>query len=111
MNNMALVVLGGLIGGVLRGLMGIAKNLITKKKEQINYQYFFISLAVSGAVGLIAALMLPVDFKFAILAGYAGSDFLETLYKMKLKNKFEKELEKKAKKEEKESGFKKIMGE
>ena len=92
------IVLGGLIGGLLRGLMGIAKSLITKKEEQINYQYFFISLAVSGIVGLVAALMLPVDLKFAILAGYAGSDFLETLYKMKLKSKFEEELDKETEK-------------
>ena len=80
--NILLVILGGLIGGALRGLIGIAKGLVTKEEEKINYKYFFVSLAVSGLVGLVAALMLPVDFKFALLAGYAGSDFLETLYCM-----------------------------
>lgn len=73
----------------------IAKTLITKKNEEINYRYFFISVAVAGVVGVIAALRVPGDFKFAILAGYAGSDFLETLYKMKLNKKVEEELGKK----------------
>ena len=90
--NILLVILGGLIGGALRGLIGIAKGLVTKEEEKINYKYFFVSLAVSGLVGLVAALMLPVDFKFALLAGYAGSDFLETLYKMKLQGKLEDDL-------------------
>lgn len=81
------IVLGGIVGGGLRGITGIAKSLITKKDEQINIKYVLLSIVVSAIVGVIASLMMPVDFKFAILAGYAGSDFLETLYKMKLKNK------------------------
>ena len=101
------IVLGGLIGGLLRGLLGIAKSLITKKEESINYPYFFLSLAVSMVVGVIAASLWPEgDFRIALLAGYAGSDFLETLYKMKLKSKFEKELEEKI---EKESKFGKLI--
>ena len=35
------IILGGLFGGLLRGLLGIAKSLITKKEELINYSYFF----------------------------------------------------------------------
>jgi hypothetical protein len=79
-------ILGGMLGGTLRGIMEIAKSLITKKDADINYKYLFISIAVSTIVGVVASLMFQVDFKFAILAGYAGADFLETLYKMKLKS-------------------------
>lgn len=89
MTSMLLVILGGLLGGLLRGLLGIAKTLITKKEESINYSYFFLSLAVSMVVGVIAASLWPEgDFRIALLAGYAGSDFLEGLYKLKFKQKF-----------------------
>ena len=85
------IILGGLFGGLLRGLLGIAKSLITKKEESINYGYFFLSLAVSMIVGVIAASLWPEgDFRIALLAGYAGSDFLEGLYKLKFKQKFVK---------------------
>ena len=89
MGNIFLVILGGLFGGLLRGLLGIAKSLITKKEESINYGYFFLSLAVSMIVGVMAASLWPAgDFRIAFLAGYAGSDFLEGLFKLKFKQKF-----------------------
>jgi len=85
------IILGGLIGGLLRGLLGIAKTLITKKESSINYPYFFLSLAVSMTVGVIAASFWPNgDFRIALLAGYAGSDFLEGLFKLKFKQKYAK---------------------
>ena len=40
-------------------------------------------------VGVIAASLWPEgDFRIALLAGYAGSDFLEGLFKSKFKQKF-----------------------
>lgn len=50
---MLIIVLGGVVEGLLRGLMGIAKSLITKKEASINYKYFFVSLAVSGIACLV----------------------------------------------------------
>lgn len=83
------IILGGLFGGLLRGLMGIAKGLITKKEESINYGYFFLSLLVSIVVGIIAASLWPEgNFRIALLAGYAGADFLEGLFNLKFKQKF-----------------------
>ena len=84
------IILGGLLGGGLRGIMGIAKSLILKKEEQINYGWFFVSICVAMAIGIIAASFMGGGFEIALLAGYAGSDLLESLVKLKFKEKFEK---------------------
>jgi len=103
---MLMVLVGGLIGGVLRGLAGIAKELVTKKNPVINWSWFLLSLGVSSVVGMFSGLAIQItlnlsggeDFLFAILAGYAGADFIESLYTMKLKNRFKVDLEEKLKK-------------
>jgi len=82
------IILGGLVGGALRGVMGIAKTLVTKKEDKINYGWFFVSIAVAMAIGVIAASYMEGDFRIALLAGYAGSDLLEGLFKLKFKEKF-----------------------
>lgn len=84
------IILGGMIGGALRGIVGIAKSLILKKNEQINYGWFFVSIAVAVAIGVIAAGFMGGGFEIALLSGYAGSDLLESLVKLKFKEKFEK---------------------
>lgn len=83
------IILGGLIGGALRGVMGIAKTLVTKKEDKINYGWFFVSICIAMAVGVIAATFMGGGFEIALLAGYAGSDLLEGLSKLKFKEKFE----------------------
>ena len=80
------IILGGLIGGLLRGLMGIAKTLVTKKETSINYSQFFVSISVAMAIGIIAATFMGGGFEIALLAGYAGSDLLEGLFKLKFKD-------------------------
>ena len=82
------IILGGLIGGLLRGLMGIAKTLVTKKETSINYGWFFVSISVAMAIGIIAATFMSGGFEIALLAGYAGSDLLEGLFKLKFKERF-----------------------
>ena len=86
------IILGGLLGGALRGIMGIAKSLILKKEEQINYGWFFVSICVAMAIGIIAASFMSGGFEIALLSGYAGSDLLESLVKLKFKEKFEQKL-------------------
>ena len=83
------IIVGGLVGGALRGVMGVAKTLVTKKESSINYGWFFVSLAVAMAIGIIAATFMGGGFEVALLAGYAGSDLLEGLFKLKFKEKFE----------------------
>jgi fluoride ion exporter CrcB/FEX len=84
------ILLGGLFGGVLRGLLGISKTLVTKKEEAINYQWFFLNITVAAVIGLLAATMMGGDFRIALLAGYAGSDLLEGLFKIKFEEQFKK---------------------
>jgi len=83
------IILGGLLGGALRGIIGIAKSLILKKEEQINYGWFFVSVAIAMAIGIIAASFMGGGFEVALLSGYAGTDILESLVKLKFKEKFE----------------------
>ncbi|MBU1200245.1 hypothetical protein KJ953_01770 [Patescibacteria group bacterium] len=84
------ILMGGLFGGVLRGLLGISKTLMTKKEESINYQWFFLNITVAAVIGLLAATMMGGDFRIALLAGYAGSDLLEGLFKIKFEEQFKK---------------------
>jgi len=67
--------------------MGIAKNAVNKKDLQINWNWFFLSLVVSAVVGILAATFFGEDLRLAVLAGYAGSDFIEGLIKLKIKEK------------------------
>ena len=87
---MLTIILGGLIGGALRGIIGIAKSLILKRDEEINYGWFFVSVAGAMAIGVIAAAFMGGGFEIALLSGYAGSDLLESLVKLKFNEKFEK---------------------
>ena len=40
--------------------------------------------------GLLAVTMMGGDFRIALLAGYAGSDLLEGLFKIKFEEQFKK---------------------
>jgi len=87
---MFLIIVGGLVGGALRGIMGIAKTLVTKQEEAINYGWLLVSIFVAMIIGVIAATFMGGGFEVALLAGYAGSDLLEGLFKLKFNEKFEK---------------------
>ena len=63
---------------------------MTKKEESINYQWFFLNISVAAVIGLLAATMMGGDFRIALLAGYAGSDLLEGLFKIKFEEQFKK---------------------
>jgi len=84
------IILGGLVGGGLRGVMGIAKKLVTKKEEKINYGWLSVTILIAMGIGVIAAGFMGGGFEVALLAGYAGSDLLEGLFKLKFKEKFKK---------------------
>jgi len=81
------IFIAGFLGGLIRGLMGITKYLTAypTKKKKIRTGYIILSLASAGGMGLLAGVFIAEDIKFALLAGYAGTDFIENLFKIKMK--------------------------
>ena len=79
----------GFLGGLIRGFLGIAKEMRSSpsRKKKIRKDYMAITLLASGGLGLLVGVFIADDIRFALLAGYAGSDFLENLYKIKMKTK------------------------
>lgn len=80
----------GILGGLVRALVGIVKYFEKNKKEQkIRFGYLAFSLFVAALVGGITGAIAGGDWRLAIIVGYAGTDFLEGLYKIKKKQGFE----------------------
>jgi hypothetical protein len=79
----------GFLGGLIRGLIGIAKVLRSSptRKKKIRKDYIIVSLLASGGIGLMVGMFVADDVRFALLAGYAGTDFIESLFKIKMKQK------------------------
>ena len=82
------VLLAGFAGGVLRGVLGIAKDLVTKKDLTINWLWFGVTVLIAGIVGIITASFFSDDLRIAALGGYSGSDLIDGIFKLKLPNLF-----------------------
>lgn len=82
-------ILAGLFGGFVRSVVGIAKYLSETKKSggKIKWVYLIFSLMVAGATGAFAGLIASNDWRFAALAGYAGTDLAEGLFQLARKHK------------------------
>ncbi len=79
----------GFLGGVVRSLVGLMKSNVYRRKFDAKYLLF--TLVSSGIVGMAAGLLImPADYRLVLLAGYAGTDLLEGLYKTKFKMGVEK---------------------
>ncbi len=83
------IFIAGFLGGLIRGLIGITKYLTRtpNKKRRIRSEYLALTLLASGGMGLLAGVFIADDVKFALLAGYAGTDFIESLFKIKMKKR------------------------
>ena len=77
----------GFLGGVIRGLVGISKVIRASpsRKKKIRKDYLAVTLLSSGGLGLMVGVFIADDIRFALLAGYAGADFIENLYKIRMK--------------------------
>lgn len=82
-------VLMGLLGGLVRGLVGYTKYLTAYKGVKFNWMYFAITVGISGLVGGICGwvfngIMGPEAMNqfYAFIAGYAGGDFLENSFRI-----------------------------
>jgi len=68
---------------MLRGLVGISKSKTIDKKP-FRWKYLTFTLLVAMLVGTVTGIFASQTWKIAFLAGYAGTDFLEGLYRAKL---------------------------
>jgi len=76
------ILLAGLTGGVIRGLTGYMKYSLSYKDVKFNPTYFAFVVIISGLIGLVVGYAFDGSFTIALVAGYAGGDFLENVYKM-----------------------------
>lgn len=85
--SVLLIFIAGFLGGVIRGLVGITKyvNATPSKKRKVRKEWIVLSLLSSGGMGLLAGVFIANDVKFALVAGYAGTDFIESMFKIKMK--------------------------
>lgn len=76
------VVLAGILGGVgglTRGVVGLLKALSLRRK--ILWNYYAITVFIAVVVGVFVGIVFDFDPRLSLLAGYAGTDILEGIYK------------------------------
>jgi len=71
--------LGG-AGGLLRALIGLGKSLAAKRR--IRWGYFFVTVVVAVIIGFVLGALTSISKPIAFLAGYGGTDILESLGKI-----------------------------
>lgn len=70
--------LGG-IGGLTRGVVGLLKALSLRRR--IIWMYYFITVVIAIIIGIFVGIVFDFDPRLSLLAGYAGTDILEGIYK------------------------------
>ena len=83
MEKYLIYILPGFLGGIIRGLVGFTKNKTIEKVNHFKTPYFLITILISGIVGAAAGALADTEWQISFLAGYAGTDFIESLYKIK----------------------------
>ena len=83
------IFVAGFLGGLIRGLVGLSKEIRANpyKKRRVRKDYIAVTLLSAGGLGLLVGVFIANDIKFALLAGYAGADFIENLFKIKMRRK------------------------
>lgn len=74
-----LALLLGAFGGAVRASLGLFKALSIKMN--IYWGYFFLTLIIASVIGALVGLIFSFEPRLAALAGYAGTDILEGIYK------------------------------
>lgn len=70
--------LGG-VGGLTRGIVGLLKAISLRRK--ILWGYYVITVLVAVVIGTFTGIIFNFDYRLSLLAGYAGTDILEGIYK------------------------------
>lgn len=79
MDTTLLAALLGGIGGLTRGLVGLMKALSLRRK--ILWGYYAITVLIAVVLGIFTGMIFGFDYRLSLLAGYAGTDILESIYK------------------------------
>ena len=79
MNEIVLAGLLGGVGGLTRGVIGLLKALTAKMR--IIWYYWILTVAIAVIIGVFSGLVFNFDARLSLLAGYAGTDILEGIYK------------------------------
>jgi hypothetical protein len=72
----------GIFGGLIRSIVGLFKHKVITGKERFNSKKFWFTILLSGMIGGFCALLLVEDYRLILLAGYAGTDFIQGIYKV-----------------------------
>ncbi len=75
---MAAALLGG-IGGLTRGVVGLLKALSLRRR--IIWSYYLITVLTAVIIGIFTGIVFNFDPRLSLLAGYAGTDIIEGIYK------------------------------
>ena len=79
---MEAIVLAGMLGGIgglTRGVVGLLKALSLRIK--ILWGYYVITVLIALIIGVFIGIIFDFDPRLSLLAGYAGTDILEGIYK------------------------------
>jgi fluoride ion exporter CrcB/FEX len=79
MNEILLAAILGGIGGLTRGVVGLLKALSLRRR--ILWGYYAITVLVALIIGIFTGIIFNFDNRLSLLAGYAGTDILEGIYK------------------------------
>jgi uncharacterized membrane protein YeaQ/YmgE (transglycosylase-associated protein family) len=90
MDKFLTYLIAGFAGGIIRGLVGFVKNKVIEKADHFKLQYFIVTILISGIVGAAAGALADTEWQVSFLAGYAGTDFIENLYKIRIGQKIGK---------------------
>lgn len=80
--NIFIIILLGMFGGLVRNLVGLLKNKVFTGKQKFNNVKFWTPIIISALIGAFCALLTVEDYRIVLLAGYAGTDLIQGLYKM-----------------------------
>ena len=89
------IIIAGFGGGMVRGILGYMKYQYSYKNVGFNVIYFIAMMFLSGVVGTLTAgalselnagiIVTGFNAAIAFVAGYAGGDIIENIYRILVK--------------------------
>ena len=80
--NTLLLIAFGLFGGMVRAIVGLLKHKVFTGKEKFKLNKLLFTIITSSLIGAFCALLTVSDYRIILLAGYAGTDLIQGIYKI-----------------------------